>query len=63
MAWPFSRTVPLVGTRSPDSSRIRVDLPAPFGPTMATVSPAVTDSDTPSSSVAPRIRALTAASS
>ena len=43
---------------SPESTRSSVDLPAPFGPTSATVSPAATSSDTPSSSALPPARTV-----
>jgi hypothetical protein len=36
----------------PDSAFSRVDLPAPFGPTSATISPGATVSETPSTAVA-----------
>ena len=45
-ARPFSATVPACGASSPASTRSSVDLPAPFGPTSATVSPGATASET-----------------
>ena len=41
---PSSETVPLSGRSSPSSMSIVVDLPAPLGPSRATVSPAAIDS-------------------
>ena len=41
IALPSVRPRRRVGRRSPESSRSSVDLPAPFGPTMATISPGV----------------------
>src|SRR5437868_2378440 len=50
--------------RSPDRTRSNVDLPAPFGPTSAAISPAASDSETPSSSVlAPMLTVISAAAS
>jgi hypothetical protein len=40
--WPLSRTSPLVGASRPLIRLNSVDLPAPFGPMMATRSPAFT---------------------
>ena len=42
-----SYTVPASGVRSPSAMRTSVDLPAPFGPRMAMISPACTASDAP----------------
>ena len=49
MSSPLKRTTPLVGRSSPVSTLTSVVLPAPFGPTIDTVSPSATVSDTPSS--------------
>ena len=48
MSVPSKRTVPLVGSCSRTSSRPRVDLPQPDSPTMPSVSPRRTSSETPS---------------
>ena len=49
MFWPFSRTTPRSGTASPLITRSAVDLPAPFVPSSATVSPFWTSKSTPKS--------------
>src|SRR6188472_3513730 len=36
---PSTRTVPVQGSRRPITTRTSVDLPAPFGPTIVTISP------------------------
>jgi hypothetical protein len=41
---PLSLTDPALAASSPDSARRSVDLPAPFAPTSATVSPGLIDS-------------------
>jgi hypothetical protein len=45
------RTSPEVGSRSPSIVSIAVDLPAPFGPSSATVSPGWMSKDTWSSAL------------
>ncbi len=45
------RIRPLVGLRSASSMSREVDLPAPFGPRKATVSPARSSSDRPSTAL------------
>src|SRR5262245_18624339 len=51
---PSTRMTPLSGQCTPPRMRISVDLPAPFSPTMAWISPKPTTNETPSSaSVAP----------
>ena len=42
MRWPLSRISPLVGPKRPLMRLKSVDLPAPFGPMMATRSPGAT---------------------
>jgi hypothetical protein len=44
---PKSETLPLSGACRPSSMSIVVDLPAPFGPSSATVSPSSTLTSTP----------------
>ena len=46
-SWPRTVTAPLVGRRYPSRISTVVDLPAPFGPSIATDSPAATRNDTP----------------
>ena len=41
------RTLPLRGLSRPKIVLIRVDLPAPLGPTMVTISPSPTSIETP----------------
>jgi hypothetical protein len=48
MSSPLKRTTPSLGFRRPVRTLTSVVLPAPFGPTIATVSPAATDSVMPS---------------
>src|SRR5262245_52998469 len=48
---PFTSAVPEVGTSSVVSMRIRVDLPAPFGPSRPKISPASTAKLTPFTAV------------
>ena len=50
---PKTRTVPAVGRSSPSTSRSSVVLPPPFGPAIATNSPAPTASETSSSTRTP----------
>ena len=52
-AAPSSSTLPWVGWSRPDTARSSVDLPQPEPPTMATISPSSTSSDTPSSARTP----------
>src|SRR4051794_33472413 len=47
MRWPFRWISPLVGPKRPLIRLNSVDLPAPFGPMMATRSPARTASSAP----------------
>ena len=44
---PLKVTAPLVGDRTPKMVSSVVDLPAPFGPTMHTISPSSTETVTP----------------
>ena len=44
---PSTRTAPDVGARKPSSISMVVVLPAPLGPSTATISPASTVNDTP----------------
>ena len=54
-AAPSTRTVPRSGRQTPPRMRISVDLPAPFSPTTAWISPAATSKSTPSrATVAPK---------
>ena len=46
MGWPSKMTVPADGLSWPHMQLNSVVLPAPFGPTSPTASPAATDSDT-----------------
>ncbi len=45
-ASPSKTTEPCWGLRAPASARSKVVLPAPFGPSAATISPGATSSDT-----------------
>ena len=49
MSLPLKRTLPALGWRTPVSTLMSVDLPAPFGPMMETNSPSWIDRLTPSS--------------
>ena len=49
MSFPSNRTVPLVGSSRRMITRARVDFPHPDSPTIPSVSPRRTWSDTPSS--------------
>jgi hypothetical protein len=47
MRWPLSRISPLLGPKRPLMRLNSVDLPAPFGPMIATRSPGATASSVP----------------
>jgi len=47
MSRPSSRTAPRLGRRMPATTLRSVDLPAPFGPMMPTISPRSTERSTP----------------
>ena len=49
MSWPPIRTVPLDGSRNPDTARRRVVFPQPDGPTTAQKPPSSTETSSPSS--------------
>ena len=49
MSTPSTQIVPEFGAISPEATRAIVVLPAPFGPTRATASPASMESDTSNS--------------
>ena len=55
---PISETLPLSGVMSPSSMSIVVDLPAPLGPSSATVSPGAIDTSMPRTArtTAPAVR-------
>ena len=52
MSWPRNVIFPARGRSMPAMVRMSDDLPAPFAPTMATISPCGTSSDTRSSACA-----------
>ncbi len=43
MSWPAIRAVPAVGSRMPQSIRMTVDLPEPFGPRNPKIEPRATE--------------------
>ena len=45
--WPSTETLPASGSARPSSMSIVVDLPAPFGPSSATISPRRMEMSTP----------------
>ena len=45
--WPSKSTSPLVGFKTPEMVRNKVDLPAPLAPMSATTSPSLTSRLTP----------------
>src|SRR3954447_22019720 len=49
MSWPAKRTSPAVTGSRPETARSSVVLPAPFGPSSTTISPAPTERSTPCS--------------
>jgi hypothetical protein len=49
--WPSSSTSPSSGVMAPDSTLIRVDLPAPLSPITASTSPSRSSKSTPPSAV------------
>src|SRR5205085_3749850 len=51
MSWPPMRAVPSVGSRIPQSIRITVDLPEPFGPRKPKIDPLPTLNETWSTAV------------
>src|SRR6202161_1331334 len=54
---PFTSAWPELGASRPETMLSRVDLPQPDGPTMVTIEPSGTSSDTPrTASTAPRSR-------
>src|SRR5688500_11065787 len=51
MSWPAIRAPPSVGSRMPQSMRITVDLPEPFGPRKPKIDPRATEKLTSSTAV------------
>src|SRR5215475_5165930 len=61
--FPAKDTLPLLGARSPEMRPNRLVLPAPFGPTIPTVSPSPTASDNSSAMTTRPNRFVTSSSS
>ena len=63
MLSPSKRTAPSAGSQNRETRLKRVDLPAPFGPTMANTSPRSTENETRSRAVTPPNRRVTSRTS